>query len=167
MSERKTLTRWFWVWDFDREERWLNEMAMEGWALCGVGFCSYTFERCEPGEYIVRTEMRRADSEYISFMEEIGAEYIGRMVAWIYFRRRTEDGPFELFDLDAKISHLSRIARMLWVIGIANLLIGVVNTLENGGFGIINLLCATLLMYALGRIEGKKEALECQRELHE
>ena len=111
--------------------------------------------------------MRRADSEYISFMEEIGAEYIGRMVAWIYFRRRTEDGPFELFDLDAKISHLSRIARMLWVIGIANLLIGVVNTLENGGFGIINLLCATLLMYALGRIEGKKEALECQRELHE
>ena len=162
MSERKTLTRWFWVWDFDREERWLNEMAMDGWALCGVGFRRYTFERCEPGAYTVRLEMREPDAEYLDFMHEIGAEYLGRVVKWIYFRKRAEYGPFDLFsDLD------SRIARMLWVIGIANLLIGVVNTLENGGFGIINLLCATLLMYALGRIEGKKEALECQRELHE
>ena len=167
MMESRTMRKWYWVWDFDKEERWLNEMAMEGWALCGVGFCSYTFERCEPGEYTVRTEMRGADPEYVSFMEEIGAEYVGRMLQWIYFRRRAEDGPFELFDLDAKISHLERIARMLWVIGIANLLIGVFNTLANGGFGIINLLCATLLMYALGRIEGKKEALERQRELHE
>ena len=33
--------------------------------------------------------------------------------------------------------------------------------------GWINLLCATLLMYALGRIHGKKEALEKERALHE
>jgi hypothetical protein len=31
----------------------------------------------------------------------------------------------------------------------------------------VNLLCATLLMYGLGRIHGKKEALEKERELHE
>ena len=33
--------------------------------------------------------------------------------------------------------------------------------------GWINLLAATLLMYGLGRIHGKKEALEKERELHE
>ena len=167
MNERKTVSKWYWVWEFEKEERWLNEMAMEGWALCGVGFCRYTFERCEPGAYTIRLEMRKPDPDYIQYMGEIGAEYIGRMVQWIYFRKRAEDGPFELFDLDAKIDHLSRIAKMLWIIGLANLLIGVVNTLHNGGMGILNLLCATLLMYALGRIEGKKESLERDRELHE
>ena len=99
MSERKTVTKWFWVWEFDKEERWLNQMAMEGWALCDVGFCRYTFEKCEPGEYTIRTEMRKSDPEYVSFMSDIGAEYIGRMVQWIYFRKKAEDGPFELFDL--------------------------------------------------------------------
>ena len=30
MSETKTLHRNFWVWEFEKEERWLNEMAQEG-----------------------------------------------------------------------------------------------------------------------------------------
>ena len=29
MSETKTLHRNFWVWEFEKEERWLNEMAQE------------------------------------------------------------------------------------------------------------------------------------------
>ena len=33
--------------------------------------------------------------------------------------------------------------------------------------GWLNLLCATVLMYALGRIHGKKEALEQARALRE
>ena len=36
MAERKTVRKWFWVWDFDKEERWLNEMAMSGWLLVQV-----------------------------------------------------------------------------------------------------------------------------------
>ena len=30
MTERKTVWKWFWVWDFEKEERWLNEMALAG-----------------------------------------------------------------------------------------------------------------------------------------
>ena len=50
---------------------------------------------------------------------------------------------------------------------VVNLLIGLVNTFSPGRFGWVNLICATLLMYALGRIHGKKEALEKERLLHE
>ena len=50
MESRKTVRKWFWVWDFDKEEDWLNEMAMSGWVLESVGFASYHFVRCEPGE---------------------------------------------------------------------------------------------------------------------
>ena len=87
--ERKTLRKWFWVWDYEKEERWINEMAMSGWVLDSVGFCKYNFVKCEPGEYTVRMEMRDHDDAYLNFMEETGAEYVGRMVKMIYFRKKT------------------------------------------------------------------------------
>ncbi len=166
--ESKTIRKWYWVWDFDKEEDWLNEMAMNGWVLESIGFCSYHFVRCEPGEYSVHLEMHAYDEAYVDFMQETGAEYVGRMMMWIYFRKKTSDGPFDLFsDIDSRIKHLDRIGRVLAIIGIANLVIGLANTLNPMNVGWINLLCATVLMYSLGRIHGKKEALEKERLLHE
>ena len=168
MENRKTVRKWFWVWNFEKEEDWLNEMAMNGWVLESVGMCRYLFVRCEPGEYSVRLEMHPYDEAYLSFMEETRAEYIGRMMMWIYFRKKTEDGTFDLFsDIDSRIRHLEKIGKMLSIIGGANLLIGIINTFGPSHLGWINLLCATLLMYSLGRIHGKKEALEKERILHE
>jgi hypothetical protein len=113
--------------------------------------------------------MHPYDEQYVRFMEETGAEYVGRMMMWIYFRKKTEDGVFDLYsDIDSKISHLDRIGKVLLAIGGANLLIGVANSFNPvARLGWVNLLCATLLMYGLGRIHGKKEALEKERELHE
>ena len=169
MSERMTIKKWKWVWDFDKEEQWLNSMAQQGWVLDRVGFCRYEFVRCEPGEYIVRLEMREHDEGYLSFMSDTGAEYVGRVVKWIYFRRKAEFGPFDIFsDLDSRLEHLKRISSTLRVVGIANLVIGLANSLNPVvNMGWINLLCATLLMYALGRIEGKEESLERERLLME
>lgn len=167
--ERKIIKKWIWVWDFDKEERWLNTMAQQGWVLDKVGFCRYEFIPCEPGEYTVRLEMREHDEAYLGFMAETGAEYVGRVVKWIYFRKKTEDGPFDIFsDVESRIAHLDRICQTLKIVGIANLVIGLANSLNPVvDFGWVNLLCATLLMYALGRIEGKKEAMEQDRLLME
>ena len=170
MAERKTVRKWFWIWEFEKEERWLNEMAMQGWILAEVGWCRFTFERCEPGEWIVRVEMRPADAEYEAFLEETGAEKIDRMLQWVYFRRRAEEGPFDLFsDIDSRIAHLDRIATMLLVVGMMNLVVGVVNLVgsPSPAGGIVNLLVCTLLMYGLGRIRGKAEVLKQEREFHE
>ena len=169
MSERMTIRKWIWVWEFDKEEQWLNTMAQQGWVLDRVGFCRYEFVKCEPGEYIVRLEMREHDEAYLSFMADTGAEYVGRMAKWIYFRRKAEHGPFDIFsDLDSRLEHLKRISSTLRVVGIANLVIGLANSLNPVvNMGWINLLCATLLMYALGRVEGKKEALQHDRLLME
>ena len=167
--ERKIIKKWIWIWDFDKEEQWLNSMAQQGWVLDKVGFCRYEFIRYEPGEYAVRLEMREHDEAYLGFMADTGAEYVGRVVKWIYFRKKTEDGPFDIFsDVESRIAHLDRICQTLKIVGIANLVIGLANSLNPVvDFGWVNLLCATLLMYALGRIEGKKEALEQDRLLIE
>ena len=33
---RKIVKKWFWVWEFDKEEQWLNEMAAKGVAVIMV-----------------------------------------------------------------------------------------------------------------------------------
>ena len=170
MSETKTLHRAFWVWEFGKEERWLNEMAQEGWALKKAGFCTYTFEKCEPGEYIIRLEMLDSSPAFQSFMEELDAEAVGKCVNWAYFRRKAELGPFEMFsDMDSRIDHLNRIGKMLFLICLAELLIGIANTLSeaNAHLAWLNLLCAALLAYGLGRIHGMRDSLKDERALHE
>lgn len=169
MSERKTIRKWMWVWDFEKEETWLNQMSASGWVLDKVGFCKYEFMRAEPDEYTVRLEMHDADPAYIAFMEETGAEYIGRMTQWIYFRKKIADGAFDLFsDRDSRIAHLDRIARVLRGVTLANLIIGVCNSINPMlHVGWVNLLCATLTAYGLGRIQGKADELRKARELQE
>ncbi|MBR3252388.1 MAG: DUF2812 domain-containing protein [Erysipelotrichaceae bacterium] len=174
MSEMMTKYRWFWVWDFEKEERWLNEMAVKGWTLAEVGYCRYVFEKSKASEYIIRLEMHPFDDDYIEFMKETGAEYIGRVLQWIYFRKRSELGSFDIFsDLDSRLCHVSRIHKMLLALGLMNLSLGImnlslgINTPRNSFVAIFNLLVATLLMYGVGRLKGKIEYLENERKLRE
>ena len=169
VKETRTITKLFLVYDFEKEEQWLNEMAEEGWALISVscGFV-YHFEKCEPGEYIIRIELNNKGESYVSFLEEMNAECVGKYINWIYMRRKSELGKFELFsDIDSKIKHLDLIGKMITVAGIFNIIIGVCNSLMPAKVGWINLLVSTLLMYCLGRIHSKKETLVKERNLHE
>ena len=150
-----------------KEELWLNAMAQEGWALQRVGFATYYFEKTEPGEYVVRLECRKKDEGYVSFVTDMGAEYVGRVAMWVYFRRKSDLGEFELnSDLDSRIDQLTTIGRTLVLGGVGNLLIGLSN-LRYNGIGVINLLCAGFLAYCYGRIQGKKDELMRERQLHE
>ena len=170
--ERKTIRKWFWAWDFDKEEEWLENMARNGWVLDGVGFCTYHFIKTEPGEYSVRLQylpIAEENTDYTNLLEESGAERVGRMVQWVYYRKKTADGPFQLFsDLDSRITHLDKIAKLMLIVAVANLLIGVVNSHNPSiSLGWINLLVASLVTYGVGRIHGKKEALEKERQFRE
>ena len=168
MRETKKIWKIFLVWNYDKEEEWLNEMAMNGWTLTSVGFCNYTFVKTEPGEYNIRMEMRPHDDGYLEFLRENDVEYVGRILQWHYYRKKTSLGPFELYsDIESRIQHMDRIGKMLFAIGMANLLIGIANSIGPSRLGWINLLCATLLMYALGRIQGRKDELKKESILHE
>ena len=90
------------------------------------------------------------------------------MAKWIYFRKKVEDGPFDLFsDLDSRVRHLDKIGKMLTGITLANFAIRVGNSISALPFAWVNLLCASLLTYCLGRIHEKKDALKQNRLLTE
>lgn len=167
----KTVRKLFWAWDFDREEDWLGDMAAQGWALVSVGFCRYNFEPCRPGEYGYRLELLedRPDSppsqEYLNFLAETGVDCVGHWFRWVYLRKRTDDGPFELFsDTDSRIRHLRRILALVLPILALNLLAGF-NGLHQ--FGIVNLLLAILLAAGAGKLWRKIRELQAQQDIFE
>jgi hypothetical protein len=103
-------------WDFEKEERWLNEMAAQGLNLVRYRWGTYDFERGGPGEWIYRIQFLDDDArkpksrEYIDFVAETGAEPIDTYMRWVYFRKRAAEGPFEIFsDLDSRLAHYKRV----------------------------------------------------------
>ncbi|MDH4140958.1 MAG: DUF2812 domain-containing protein [Coriobacteriia bacterium] len=103
-------------WDFDKEERWLNEMAARGLNLVNHRWGTYEFETGTPGQWIYRIQFlevearKPASREYIDFVTETGAEPVDTHTHRVYFRKHAADGPFELFtDLDSRLAYYRRI----------------------------------------------------------
>lgn len=182
---RKMIRKWFWVWDFDKEEKWLNEMATKGLALTAVGWCRYEFENCVPGEYKVcvnflDNHFNSVENEkYISFLEETGAEHVGSMFRWAYFRKKTADEDFQLFsDNASRIRYLTQIIRFIALIGGWNLCMGAYNLFlfiiqvrrYHNYFnllGIVNLLLAVLCAYGMYHVAKKRKKLKTEQQIFE
>lgn len=179
---RKVIHKWFWVWDFDKEEKWLNELAAKGLALTSVGFCRYEFEDCVPGEYKICLEFleNRASSKvekekYIEFLEETGAEHVGTVYNFVYFRKRTTEEDFRLFsDNTSRIKHLTRIIGFIAFLGGINLYLGCYNLLMYyywhnplNMIGIVSLLVAVLCIIGLTRLSLKRKRLKSEQQIFE
>jgi len=55
-------------------------------------------------------------------MEESGAEPISTWYRWVYFRKRSEGGKFEIYnDIDSKMAYFKRLCALYFVIGIVEL----------------------------------------------
>ncbi len=114
------MIQWKFTFDKDEEEFWLNEWCRQGWAMtkcfCGV----VTFAPCQPGEFIYRIDLipgrflQATDYEgYVIFMDEMGIEVLQRWGRWTYLRKRTAEGPFELYsDTESKITFYNRMRRL-------------------------------------------------------
>lgn len=178
---RRTIHKWFWAWSFDKEEKWLNEMAAKGLVLVAIGFCKYTFDDCMPGEYNVRLELlenvpvHAESQQYIKFLEDTGAEYLGSVMRWGYFRKKTDDGEFDLYsDNPSRIVHLNRILTLIGIVGGLNIFAGVSSISRyfvvgrDGSFmGIINLCLGLFVAYGFVQVFLKKRKLKKQQNLFE
>ena len=127
-------------YDKDKEEKWLNRMCEKGWAMTGFFMGVYTFESCEKSEYIYRIDMpgeigkssiRDGKArEYISFVEETGAEYVCTWGWWVIFRKKASAGNFELYtDTESQIALYRRIQKLFLWGGLLEIIMGINNTL--------------------------------------
>ena len=179
----KKVYKWFWAWQADEEEAWLAEMARQGHALTGVGYAAYEFEPCAPGAYIVRLELLDAlpctarGRDYIEFVESTGAEYLGSVLRWAYFRKKADEGGFDLFsDLDSRIRHLERIHWLLVPLtvmlavnlcNVAAMLAHFPQEMLLRAGAAVEILLLYLFLRGLRTIRRKRNALAAERTLHE
>lgn len=178
---RKLVHKLFWAWEYEKEEKWLNEMSAKGLCLASVGFCRYEFEPCLPGEYAFRLEFlenypSHAESEqYITFLEETGAKHIGSLMRWAYFRKKTADGPFDLFsDNSSRIKHLNRILLLIGILSGINIYFGL-NSLylffimhsNVNVVGFLNIFLGAALALGFWRIYRKKKRLIKEQQIFE
>ena len=178
---RKTIRKWFWVWDFDKEERWLNEMAARGLALVSTGWCRYDFEDCTPGEYSIRLELLKEKPshpesvKYMEFLEETGAEHVGSYMSWVYLRKKTADGEFQLFSDNASrvkylthmLSFIALVVGLNLLIGIENLVLAFVVGLAGNYIGFLNLAIGLFGLPGIVKLWKKRNRIKKESQLFE
>ena len=154
----------------DTETVWLNKMAADGWALTGFFAGFYRFEECEKGEYTYQVDLGEqlfsVSSEYRELMEELGVEIVTLWGYWIILRKRTADGPFELYtDVESQIEHYTKILRMFKVVCILEIicmLIEVAGGLSGNplGWAAAVLLASFVLVCVNAELEARKSGIE-------
>lgn len=115
--------------DHEKEEKWINDMAEQGWHLQKFWSFIFVFEKGEPGTYIYRNEMVLArKNDYLAFLETMNIEHVHHFVVWSYFRKKRVDGPFEIYtDSTDKIRYLAKLNRVFILGCFANIFAGIMN----------------------------------------
>ncbi|MEL7654538.1 MAG: DUF2812 domain-containing protein [Bacillota bacterium] len=182
---RHTVYKLFLATEYEKEEKWLNDMSAKGLALIYAGICRYIFEDQDPGKYTYKIELldnlpwNNKSTSYLQFLEETGVEHVGSVFRWVYLRKRIEDGPFSLYsDVGSMIRYLRRLQIFFicltifeFSIGIMNISIGItsgnVMNLVNISMGILLLFLGGLLAIAAFKHTHKLQALRRENRIRE
>ena len=143
----------------DKETTWINEMAAKGYALKSFFAGFYSFEKCEPGEYVYQidfgSKMYSVSDDYREFMAENNIEIVCLWGYWIILRKRADEGKFVLYtDVDSSIEHYTKILKMFKVVTIIELIcffVEVIGTMNGAAVGIFGMIIIGLLIIALMR----------------
>lgn len=79
----KVIRKKFFVWQYEKEEQWINQLSAQGWHLRKASLFKYVFERGLPNEYDYRLELLEKDIDspnqagYMRFLVETGIETVG------------------------------------------------------------------------------------------
>ncbi len=108
--------------DMDKETKWLNQMAEQGWAVTGVCLGAYRLAKCEPGEYIYQMDIAEGffcvSEGYRQFMEEMGVEIVSVWGPWVILRRKASEGVFEMYtDVESTITRYTKVRKVFQVCG--------------------------------------------------
>lgn len=177
--------------DYEKEEKWLNEMSLKGMALSNYTWCRYVFEEVPNNQYIYRIEFLNKmpthpeSIAYLRFLEENGVECVATYRSWVYLRKKATEGPFDIYtDIDSIITHYMRIYTMWntimiveFIAAFLNISIGLINLSIGeilGNFSYANIMIGFCLLpigflgFILGRpIRKKIKKLEKEKVIRE
>ena len=162
---RRVVHKLFWIWQLEKEQAWVNEMASHGYALEHAGRLTFEFDETEPGKYIYKEIFLKGWGEsvenlkYFKFLEEMGIKVVCYInypgTCWVYTRALKQDYPdgIELYsDIDSKINYNKVMAGYLIFVIVATLLSALLNIsvvvnswTMHGTLMVLNLICSVFL----------------------
>ncbi len=188
---RRVIHKLFFIWQLEKEQAWINEMARHGYSLEHAGRLSFVFEETDPGKYTYKSLFLKGSSyseanlKFFRFLEEMGIKVVCTInypgTCWVYTRGLTSDFPdgIEIYsDIDSRINNLKvTIGYMIFVI-MLTLLSGLFNlwiALAPGrAFLPVNFTCAMLCLalsvaaiIATVRFVIQLSKLKKERKIHE
>ena len=116
---KTTQFRWFWVWDDEKEEQYLRDMALDGWHFQSVSYPgNYTFIKNAPQNDFYRMDFIsniKDKDNYLQLFKDGGWNHVGEHGGWQYFRKTAVEGenPEIFTDNDSKIKKYSRVMTFL------------------------------------------------------
>jgi hypothetical protein len=123
MSERLVRLRFYTAWSDEREERWLESMARQGWHLERGGIC-FLFRRGPAAEVRYRLDYRSETGEalrdYLNLCRDAGWENVCRYFNWQYFRTADASAPEIFTDNESKALKYRRLAFLLGALILMN-----------------------------------------------
>lgn len=148
----------FFIWDYEKEEKWINEMSKNGLKLVKVSLGKYWFEK-ESCDYTYRIEMLENDitspqsKDYIEFLDDVKIDVAAVYMNYLYLRKK---GEFELFsDNISKIKYISKIRNFIarFIVLMSIIFLFVINNNINSSLSSLNLftiiLSAVMLLLAI------------------
>ena len=137
---RRVIHKLFFIWQLEKEQAWINEMASHGYSLEHAGRLTFEFDETEPGKYIYKEIFLKGWGEsaenlkYFKFLEEMGIKVVCYInypgTCWVYTRALKEDYPngIELYsDIDSKINYQKVMAGYMIFVIAATLFASVLN----------------------------------------
>lgn len=109
--------------DIEKETKWLNSLAKQGYRLTGKSWFTYRFKPCEKDAYIYQVEKRKPftsdeNLNYIDFISSLDINTVAIQWGWFYFEKENDGKEFEIFsDIPSKISHYKNLIFTLLIIG--------------------------------------------------
>jgi hypothetical protein len=157
METTQTKTKWFWPWQDEKEEAWLEALSAEGWHLSSVALMGrYTFNKGEARSYHYRLDYMLLNkgkrAEYLQIFQDSGWEHIGEMSNWQYWRKPVAPGEtVEIFtDNESKIKKYQRI--LFFMIFILALMVFLSRSLFVDGPGFADVASLVNLIYFIARL---------------
>ena len=162
---RRVIHKIFWIWQLEKEQAWVNEMASHGYSLEHAGRFTFEFDETEPDKYIYKEIFLKGWGEsaenvkYFKFLEEMGIKVVCYInypgTCWVYIRALKEEYPngIELYsDIDSKINYNKVMAGYLIFVIVATLLSALLNIsvvvnswTMHGMLMVLNLICSVFL----------------------
>ncbi len=101
----KRVSKIFFAWNDDKEEKWLESMAAEGWRLESAAPYVYYFRKSTPEKVVIRLDYKLTTEkdyqEYLTLFRDTGWELVVTFANWHYFRFHAQAGETpEIYNTD-------------------------------------------------------------------